>query len=659
MNSGCTCQNCELNRNPFQDEKDAQSYKDAFSASNQSHSEDESYSKSSSTEQANKNYVINLTGTKERLPDPDPCPVSCSITSTYTSSYYANILNSTAPPAKNSVLDMNLNIDTEAEPEYTYEGAIRDYRSRIKARINIDESIFTRSDYKTKENTETQNVIPKIDVFKRKEVFELDKPIEISSYESSTSRRLSEDFANSQSIKDRLKSLEKCTDQPIRSVDKGSATSGSVKWKVKNLNMQTVDNNNQINGQDTKTCSSPPTKSISNYLLSANSDHSNVEAKSVTDKINKEDITDRCSSPEAEMYMCKLNMFNKDLDTFLGKTEIGLSDYQASTSSTELLAMSSDREDSGIHTADVSCSVSQADEPIEDPDLSSTTIPHCIERLNFEKEKEKCDMNDLAVLNGNVAHNDDFSNNNLQTKQSEHQSCDEAVKNLVCDIKSLTKKFIESEQETAELYTKLEKKTDNKVSKGKTEIKKKKSVVYENVDFSNAYASDNVISVITDNVLYPLGPAKAKEPPKEKPPPPPPPEEEIENANPKSTPDDTNLKRLNSTKRIKKDILIKRSNFLGIDQPSDEMIDPEIVLCKPPDINKFLQKECQLERSLYKKFQGSRDLSEVESQDSGLESDRGRLSSDTWCSSFGESTTPSHNREDSQVGIIYKFVADF
>lgn len=47
--------------------------------------------------------------------------------------------------------------------------------------------------------------------------------------------------------------------------------------------------------------------------------------------------------------------------------------YPASTSSAEILN-DTDREDSGIHTADASCSVSQADEPIEE-DSSSLVAP--------------------------------------------------------------------------------------------------------------------------------------------------------------------------------------------------------------------------------------------------------------------------------------------
>lgn len=136
------------------------------------------------------------------------------------------------------------------------------------------------------------------------------------------------------------------------------------------------------------------------------------------------------------------------------------------------------------------------------------------------------------------------------------------------------------------------------------------------------------------------------EPPKVKPPPPPP----LEIDNPPAE-----MRRVNSTKRIKREMHIKRSSFLGLEEPTEDQIYPEIHLDKPPDINTFLQKESKLEKSLYKKTQEENRmgvLSKVESHDSGLDIDRGRLSSDTWCSSVGESNTPSPERHDSEVSVI-------
>ena len=64
---------------------------------------------------------------------------------------------------------------------------------------------------------------------------------------------------------------------------------------------------------------------------------------------------------------------------------------------------------------------------------------------------------------------------------------------------------------------------------------------------------------IVSGLTFPLGPPTSVEPPKEKPPPP-----------PTDLSDDENhpiepLKRLNSTKRIKKELRSRRSDFLGIE----------------------------------------------------------------------------------------------
>lgn len=212
-----------------------------------------------------------------------------------------------------------------------------------------------------------------------------------------------------------------------------------------------------------------------------------------------------------------------------------------------------DREDSGIHTADVSCSVSQADEPVEDTEIVTTTV------------SEKFPSPELTQ-----------------------------------DIPA-------------------------------------PEPIIQNVPWTNnVYTIDNVFA--TEE--FPLGlPKTLMEPPKEKPPPPPMnlPEEDLP---------EEELKRINSTKRIKKEIRLKRSSFLGI-EPA-EQVDDEATVKKPPDINSFLQKESRLEKQLYKKTQGS--YSEAgDSQDSGVELERGRLSTDTWCNSIPDSTTPVHGRQDSGV----------
>jgi len=113
----------------------------------------------------------------------------------------------------------------------------------------------------------------------------------------------------------------------------------------------------------------------------------------------------RSSSPEEDaVYETKRRQFHRSLDSLdvEGSSDIyndafervqSLEDldccshtrnYPASASSTEMLVFSSqsgdtDRDDSGIHTADVSCSVSQADEPVDDGEIIATinsVVPH-------------------------------------------------------------------------------------------------------------------------------------------------------------------------------------------------------------------------------------------------------------------------------------------
>lgn len=64
--------------------------------------------------------------------------------------------------------------------------------------------------------------------------------------------------------------------------------------------------------------------------------------------------------------------------------------YPASSSSAEILN-DTDREDSGIHTADASCSVSQADEPIEEEQsMEKPAVPMMIveEKTEFRSAIE-------------------------------------------------------------------------------------------------------------------------------------------------------------------------------------------------------------------------------------------------------------------------------
>lgn len=75
--------------------------------------------------------------------------------------------------------------------------------------------------------------------------------------------------------------------------------------------------------------------------------------------------------------------------------------------------------------------------------------------------------------------------------------------------------------------------------------------------------------IIYATMGFPLGTRPSIEPPKEKPPPPPL-ELSDDESNKPELPPKPSLRRLDSTKRIKKEIRKKRSDFLGIEGSNDD-----------------------------------------------------------------------------------------
>ncbi|XP_066998777.2 calponin homology domain-containing protein DDB_G0272472 isoform X2 [Anabrus simplex] len=157
---------------------------------------------------------------------------------------------------------------------------------------------------------------------------------------------------------------------------------------------------------------------------------------------------------------------------------------------------------------------------------------------------------------------------------------------------------------------------------------------------------------IVSGLSFPLGPPTSAEPPKEKPPPPPTEASDEEAPLPESP-----LRRLDSTKRIKKEIRRKRSDFLGIEGKTDDdsYLEPELQVSRPPDINSFLVEERRLEQQLYRQSicsESDSNLGETtESRDSGVELERGH-SDDNW--STKQPLTPDvlsaeHSRQNSEL----------
>ncbi|XP_073840391.1 smallish isoform X4 [Musca autumnalis] len=98
------------------------------------------------------------------------------------------------------------------------------------------------------------------------------------------------------------------------------------------------------------------------------------------------------------------------------------------------------------------------------------------------------------------------------------------------------------------------------------------------------------------------------------------------------------MKRMNSTKRIKKELRNKRSSFLGIEGSSMDDDDSylELTVAPPPDMAQLLQEERRLEKQMYLKA-GLCDSSDTgESRDSGVSENHSRQSSEHYTNSSEE-----------------------
>lgn len=202
------------------------------------------------------------------------------------------------------------------EQTYTYEGAIQGYRSRVKSNLNKGNFSFMKNELEKSEKDEEANIIvPKGSILKRKELFENDKMFELNSYESIASRRLCEDFVHSQSLKERLLSLEKFTEQPLRTTEEPGGSRGKSSKMLESIK-------------------SDLEKSKNNTVINNRNDNWN-------NKTNEE-ISDRSSSPETNLFVNKLEKFHNSLENLAGDndrdgSECGANNYPASNSSAELL----------------------------------------------------------------------------------------------------------------------------------------------------------------------------------------------------------------------------------------------------------------------------------------------------------------------------------
>ncbi|EFN87811.1 hypothetical protein EAI_12804 [Harpegnathos saltator] len=359
------------------------------------------------------------------------------------------------------------------EPEeYTYEGAIRGYVSRVSQNIprrslsGIDSKLEAASKSSVNgpkttslnDDSKSPLSVVKVDILKRREVFEKASQ---KSNDSKANNRLSGDFTGTKSIKERLSSLEKQKQNEAENGDKGSGKStlnrlsgdmSSIRERLTHLEKQASERESKssvhrkLSTEDLETVR-PLRERLSTLEKYSSSDESSVPtttndsrhngeltARTIKDRLSALDAarskdstekrqaasnkhaalcfrdqenridtstpSERSSSPDSE-YRVPRAIFHRSLDSLDADASSGPDTfervqsleeldysrrYPASSSSAELLN-DTDREDSGIHTADVSCSVSQADEPIDEEIVHTSSIVERRETASEDRVK--------------------------------------------------------------------------------------------------------------------------------------------------------------------------------------------------------------------------------------------------------------------------------
>ncbi|XP_046435191.1 LIM domain only protein 7 isoform X3 [Neodiprion fabricii] len=610
------------------------------------------------------------------------------------------------------------------EPEeYTYEGAIRGYVSRVSQNIprrslaELDNKVESSSSTskekvsKTELSDETKgSPVVKVDVLKRREIFE--KGSQQSS--DGKSSRLSGDFTSSKSIKERLSNLEKqkndggSLDKSNKNLNRLSGDMSSIRERLSHLEKKTteremknakklvIDSNGELDNVR------PLRERLSTLERYSSGDESTITAAGVTvtsresrhngdfsvtsikDRLSALDAarnkevdkrtvakhtlayrdnetrietstpSERSSSPDSE-YRVPRAPFHRSLDSLDADASSGPDTfervqsleeldytrrYPASSSSTELLN-DTDREDSGIHTADVSCSVSQADEPVDDEIVFPVGRQEIIEEKpepspnDPETEHTPENVKETHVVQPPTAEPEIIIANNPESATQKETSASldivqesnrvtppVEIPHLSHD-RDLLPEVDHTQNEPAKLASAPEAAASEEVPRPLTLTFGKASLTAEEMEIlsplsptSKQILTLNLSSdeeIVTSSLAFPLGPPTSVEPPKEKPPPPPADLSDEEGLLVEP------LRRLNSTRRIKKELRTRRSDFLGIEGGNDEDLERELTIAKPPDMAAILAEERRVEQ-LHRR---SYDTDSNYEQDSSHERDSG------------------------------------
>ncbi|XP_071566491.1 uncharacterized protein Smash isoform X3 [Temnothorax nylanderi] len=637
------------------------------------------------------------------------------------------------------------------EPEeYTYEGAIRGYVSRVSQNIprrsltGIDSKLeaakSSMNGSKTNLNDDSSKSplsVVKVDILKRREVFEKASQ---KSNDNKTNNRLSGDFTGTKSIKERLSSLERQkyeTENGDKAANKTlnrlSGDMSSIRERLTHLEKQASERESKssvhrkLSTEDLETVrplrerlstlekySSSDESSVPTTTNESRSHNGELTARTIKDRLSAldaargKDTTDkrgpahvgkhplcfrdqesrvdtstpseRSSSPDSE-YRVPRAVFHRSLDSLDADASSGPDtfervqsleeldygrQYPASSSSAELLN-DTDREDSGIHTADVSCSVSQADEPIDEEIVQHTggAIVERREVIVEERVKPTSVIQEDASTSSTIVEMPNDTTTATHSQFTSHretvavnkeriviEKADQEEETAAAANRPAAPAVEHKQQETTETSTSVGMPAAAVVTMKKCDVDvdvhdapnatvatptadhplerpTNLSLAKQEVGLVDALNIPSPASPISKQILpltlsndeeiiadqpFLLSPPTSVEPPKEKPPPPPVDISDDENPAPEP------LKRLNSTRRIKKELRTRRSDFLGIEgQVNDDDLEPELTLTKPPDMAAILAEERRIEQ-LHRR---SYDTDSNYEQDSSHERDSG------------------------------------
>lgn len=209
----------------------------------------------------------------------------------------------------------------------------------------------------------------------RERLTHLEKQASERESKSSVHRKLStEDLETVRPLRERLSTLEKYSSSDESSVP----TTTNESRHNGELSARTI--KDRLSALDVARSKDSPDKrpAVGKHALCFRDQESRIDTSTPSE---------RSSSPDSE-YRVPRAIFHRSLDSLDADASSGPDTfervqsleeldygrrYPASSSSAELLN-DTDREDSGIHTADVSCSVSQADEPIDEEIVHTSGI---------------------------------------------------------------------------------------------------------------------------------------------------------------------------------------------------------------------------------------------------------------------------------------------